>query len=555
MRERSRGWAWGVIGLVGCFVACSSSGVVLETRRGDPSPHDGDAGAVSTGEDAGPPKGVDPDLLRSGSRIHVQVHVADGDFIGVQGLHDTLKDVDCYIQLADDGVSRCLPGGTSPAVTSLVYTDAGCTQPLLRVEPGSAPCYGPPVPPPYVVSSTPSSCNKSPKSSIFTPGAQVDPPAQLYDTANATGTCQPSTVALVGSSGVAASIYALNPSPASDWVAFQKTTKPLTSRLGIVQWSGSDGTLTVGDTVLLSNDAPCSPFVGRSVPEPAAVTTCIPSNIQYITNGEYFSDSTCTAGVAVVPDCQAPELLFEWASITDSCGNGTPSYFLPGEILSSTVYTTLPPSPQSQSTSCSPAGKEVKAYAKGAPVDPSSYPPMQMVLTGTGRVRHYEWQSEGVSISSTSNWVDAATGASVTAQSFADGVTLGAFSTTTTDKFFSDPGCKTWLLDEYSDDYTSQNLCTTPPTARWVAFAALPTPATLCDQQNGSTYQSSVRPVLGKHTGKVYTLDPDINLEMNGACSEYVPSKTKSNGIYDFYDLGNPIPARSLFAEIKTVDL
>ncbi|HVW25050.1 MAG TPA: hypothetical protein VHC69_06740 [Polyangiaceae bacterium] len=537
MREASPGWGWVWPVLIGCFVACSSNDVVLETRRGDPAPSDDDAGAPSTTEDAGPPKGVDPDSLRSGSRIHVRVQVSDGELLQVVGLHDTLYDVDCHIDVADDGVSRCLPA----AYAGVVYADADCTEPLMRFGPSEPPCDGPPLPMYALLDdSVTNLCSKSTFHVVIS-GARIDSPPQLYDNANRDGTCQPTSA---GTS----TIYATNPSPASDWVAFQSTVTPLTSRLGVIQWSGSDGSRMPGDTVLLSNDEPCDPDKLPSVPpNPDTVSHCIPRNVQNITNGPYFSDAACTAAIAVAPACDPPELITEFTPSSDSCDDSAAGYFALGDVVSSMVYTTTP---SLQSGSCSPAGSQSAgqmAYTKGAPVDPAMYPPMQMVLVGSGRVRHYEWQSEGVSISNSGSLVDAATKAPVTPTVFVDGVTRGVFSATTTDKFFSDANCKTWMLDEP----TLLDTCAAPELPRWVSFEATPTAAMpICE---GYFTQSAVRPVLGKHTGKVYTLDLDINAEMNGACSEYVPSK--STVTYDFYDLGNPIPASSLFAEIETVDL
>jgi hypothetical protein len=577
MREARRGLGWVVA--LGCFAACSSSGVVLETKKGEPVPQDSDAGAVSSADDAGPLKGVDSDSLRSGNRIHIRVHVSDGEVISVVGLHDTLRDVDCYLDAADDGVTRCLPEYSSlgaditPGVPIAspplsVFADADCTERLLRVDPqsGSPPCYnGPSTLPPYVTFSMPADhCSQRVLTQVVAGGAQIQSPSQLYSTDS--GSCQPTTVP------TSSLIYASSPSPASDWVAFQKTVKPLTSRLGVIQWSGSDGSLFPGDTVLLPNDESCGPGDPHSSVPPGIISNCIPSNVGNV--GGYFSDAACTAEVAVVdPNCELPELLAEYPSSTGSCsvdalgnitysGNAALNYFALGDAIHSTVYTTAPLAPPGQPSMCTPASSDAAsaagadiggsvAYAKGAPVDPASYPPMQMVLTGSGRIRHYEWQSEGVSIGDAGNLVDAMTGAAVTPTAFDDGVMRGVFSTTGTDKFFSDPNCKTWMLDIVTANSTGVNgTCPPMEIPRWVSFAAIPTLATACD---GDRTQSSVRPVLSKHTGKVYTLIPDINVEMNGACSEYVPSKSDLS--YDFYDLGNPVPASSLFAEIKTVDL
>jgi hypothetical protein len=540
----SGGRRWGVTALVGFSAACSSSGVVLETRRGDPSPR-ADAGAVSASEDAGPLRGVDHDSLRSGSRIDVRVVVSDGALLRVTGMHDTFHDVDCSIQTADDGTPRCLPSSAA----RVVFADSNCTQPVFEVEPGGPPCWGPPAPPPYAFWQSPSHCPQN-GAHLVVPGKEIQQPPQLYDTANVSGTCQPTTAtSLTSFTGGTPSFYAANPSPPSDWVTFEKTIKPLTSQLGVIQWMGSDGSRFVGDTVLLSNGAPCGPGGTHGVTEPGTVYRCMPSNVQGLVFGPYFSDAACTVAVSVAPACAPPDLLVEFKPSNDSCiGNEDVSYFSLGEVVANAnlfapLDVTSGPAP---CTSASSRLDGVVVYTKGAPVDPSTYPAMQMVLTGSGRVRHYEWQSEGVSITDAGNWTDAATGAAVQAAPFPAGVSRGVFSTSLgLNGFYADAQCKMPILGEP----TSPDTCGTPSEMpRWVAIEV---PPKTCD--GTTSYESSVRRVGARYTGTIYSVNLSVNVENNGGCSEYVPAK--SSVTYDFYELGNPVPASSLFAEIKTVDL
>jgi hypothetical protein len=531
--------------------------MVLESRRGDPAPPDGDAGAVSTDQDAGPPKGVDPEMLRSGSRIRVRGVVSDGELLQVVGLHDALHDVDCSIQTADDGVSRCLPISNARVD---VFSDANCTRPLMSAEPGGPPCWAAASPPAYAYWQSPNSCPTS-GTHLVTPGEQTQPPAQVYDTASGTGQCEPTTsTATTSSTAGTPTFYVANPSPASDWVAFQKTIKPLTSQLGLIQWIGSDGSRFIGDTVLLSNGEPCGPANPYPVPvlggvnalhsgAPGALSRCIPKNTLAFYVGSYFSDAACATPVVIAPACQAPSLLAVVSASNDPCSYGNDvSYFNVGDIVpNSSLYAPLEvTSGPEPCTSATGQLEGMVAYTKGAPVDPTTYPAMQLVLAGSGRVRHEEWQSEGVSISDAGHWTDAATGQFVEAAAFPGGVRRGVFSTSLEpDKFFSDAACKNRLVVGTS----SSDVC--GPSEELPRWVALPVPPATCDA--GPSYESSVRLVGAKYTGKVYTSNSGLNVENNGGCSEYVPSKNVMT--YEFYTLGDPVPASSVFAEIATVDL
>lgn len=65
---------------------------------------------------------------------------SDGTVANVtSGLHDSLRGVDCGLQRAADGVTRCLPTGI-PYYGGYYYSDANCTSPL--VDYGS--CYAKP---------------------------------------------------------------------------------------------------------------------------------------------------------------------------------------------------------------------------------------------------------------------------------------------------------------------------------------------------------------------------------------------------------------------------
>src|SRR5689334_415825 len=173
MRAGRRGSGWLMAGAVCGLVACSSSGMVLESRRGDPAPP-GDAGPASSTGDAGALTGVDSEALRSGSRVHVSAYASGGNFLSVRAAHDTLHDVDCEIDVAEDGVPRCVPNGSpgeaSGFQTSVVFLDADCTVPAISVQSFGCGSTPPSAVMPFVAYQSGKACPK-PVVHVVSPGA------------------------------------------------------------------------------------------------------------------------------------------------------------------------------------------------------------------------------------------------------------------------------------------------------------------------------------------------------------------------------------------------
>lgn len=66
---------------------------------------------------------------------------ADGTITAPSGrFHDELLNVDCFPEVASDGVTRCLPNFPWPQIP--VFADATCTTPLVRIDASS--CWNPP---------------------------------------------------------------------------------------------------------------------------------------------------------------------------------------------------------------------------------------------------------------------------------------------------------------------------------------------------------------------------------------------------------------------------
>lgn len=547
MQGPAWGW-WVTVGAAGCLAACSSSGVVLESRRGDPAPsHDAGAGA-SMGE-AGALTGMDSEGLRSGSRVHVSVYTSGGEFLSMRSAHDTLHDIDCEVAVAEDGVSRCIPALSS----NVAFLDAACTIPVIFSYPGDTPpgcgVRSPPLGP-FLSYTTDQPCPQAP-AHVVQQGAEIKPtPDALYQSSG--GSC--------GSGLVGEHVYSTTPSPPGDWVAFDRTVRTVTAELGVVEWSGRDGTRLPGDIRLLPADIPCEPEGVADAPlDPPSASGeyhCVPANRVSLANGELFSDPACTNVAATAPGCQPPPDLLDLVDqSTDPCGRKAPNLFAVGSTVPhSSVYTSL-------NGSCAPAAglfASFTSYSMGAPVDRGTYPALQALASGTGRLQHWTWQVGGAFVAEASPgvWSDAASGANVQPSLYGDGITRGMFSTTFADpSFYADNACTKPLLGvEISQRGPTASPildCSSGGVPRWAIVNEIgwlsPPP---CEVSGGT---AAFRPILGSHAGPVYTTDPTLNSAADTVCSEYAPSR--NSFIDTFYDLGAAVPANSLFATIQIVDL
>jgi len=529
-----------MVGAVGCLAACSSSGVVLESRRGEPAPS-GDAGSLSSPADAGPITGVDSEALHSGSRVHVSVYATSGRFLSLRSAHDTLHDVDCEIATAEDGVSRCLPTMTA----SVAFLDADCTVPVIYTQ--DSLCNEPPAKfDPFIGYKIDKAC-PPPGVHVVQPGAEIRPvPSPLYQFF--VGACQ--------AGPVGNHVYSTTPSTPADWVAFDRTVHPVTPELGVVEWSGSDGTHLPGDIRLLPKDIQCEPegIGGASLNPPSvgAEYHCVPSNRASLSTGALFPDATCSGTVAIAPDCAPPDLLVTSNPSSGPCGNEELTFFAVGSVVpNSTVYT-------SANGPCAPAEgllRGLTTYQQGATVDPAILPALQARPVAAGGVQHWSWQAGGAYLTEASPnaWSDAASGAAAQSIVFSDGVDRGVFSTSfINEPYYADAACAKPLLAIQAPPLNGQGArvdCATGALPQWVLADATANPG-VC---HTTDYKPFVRAVGMAYSGPVFTTIANYNVKGTDGCSAYVPSKSALS--YDFYELGDPVPASSVFAEIKTVDL
>jgi hypothetical protein len=535
-----------MVGAVACLAACSSSGVVLESRRGDPAPS-GDAGSMSLPGDAGPITGVDSEALRSGSRVHVSVYATSGQFLSVRSAHDTMHGVDCEIDVAEDGASRCLPWLASGDPTYIVYLDADCTAPAMYVVDQLSGCDMPsPGVAPFVSYQSPKPCPK-PVVHVVSPGSEIDPGRPLF--AFNFGTCQQASL-------LPGHLYSTIPSPPTDWVSFERTVVPVTAELGVVHFSGSDGTRLLGDIRILPEDIQCQPFgVGDAAVNPPSVRAeyhCVPSNRASLSTGALFSDTTCTATVATASDCATPDLLVPPNPPSGPCGNAELTFFAVGSVVpNSRVYTSV--SGPCRSAEGLLGG--LTSYQQGPAVDPATFPAMQARPEGADGLQRWIWRAGGEYLSEASPvwWSDTASGAAAQSITFSDGVDRGVFSTSfVNEPYYADAACTKPLLSIQHPPMNSQGAtvdCATGAIPQWVLADATATPD-VCAIREPKPF---VRPVGKAYSGPVFTTIANYNEKGTDGCSGYVPSKSALS--YDFYELGDPVPASSVFAEIKTVDL
>ncbi len=484
--------------------------------------------------------------MQSGTRIRISAYTADGEVLQVIGTHDTLRDVDCYIDVAEDGVSRCMPSqGT------VYYRDENCTEPLILVPSSPADCAAPQPSSAYVSYKSQRPC-PVPVVHVVKPGAALDPPSNVY--AFSLGSCQQQPF-----SASQGTLHDAIPSPPSDWVGFTSTVKTITPELGIVQWSGADGTRTTaidltgtGVMRLLANNAACDP-VGdyAGAPNAAIVYRCIPSNRVSLAINAFYSDTACTDVVAIAPTCQPPDLLAEPVSAPPGgCGEGTSNFFAVGDVIPNSSVSTNALGP------CRPAESILggfTSYLAGAQVDPATFPVLQEAPSGRGRLQPWVWQVDGISTGVLDNGelADAATGAQAEiTTTFTDGIARGTVSLEVfTEAFYSDDVCQHPV---YARQRESSAPCVQDPMPRWLAFEpdGQTTPPGFCGTPR---LEPSVRPVGALHSGPVYTTISNYTVDGTDACSVFMPSRSAFT--YDFYDLDDPVPASSVFAEIKTTDL
>jgi hypothetical protein len=457
---------------------------------------------VDAGEDL-----IEP---RSGSVIDVEGISVDGHPTIVQSVRDTAHGVDCSVQLANDGTMRCLPTGK---ILKILYTDPDCKN-AVAVDDAGNDVSCPPQTAQYAAHKFEAVC-PSKGETLYSVGAPIPAPAQVY-AASVFG-CD-----LVPSSSSYTRYSATTPSPPAEWIAFKHEVKPITNRLGVGYWAGSDGSQLIDSAWLLEQDAPCRHELDQSGNE-----RCIPSRRAY-TDSAYFTDNTCKTNVAVTFICDPPDLLFSNSEYDPSAvGCSQPpisrQFSTAKHIDSLLVYST------SDGSCATTKYGGFLYYGPGTPVSFDVFPEISSTHGGTGRLQRMFWTSEGKRL-------------------YADGL----YDTDL------DGPCHPVMaragnlcqLDNgyYGGAYFADKACSIP---LYPGNAKCTQPRAILDSYSGGfecsvELAASARRVLKEHVGAAYTSDDGFG----GGCAP-VPS---TPGLV-LYDLGEPVAPEKIFAPLPATKL
>ena len=536
-----------LLGLAATLPACSGRGSVLESRHNGPK-----TGEAGSGGSTGAPDAADlmsdgsarqPEIAPlSGSRVAVVGWMEGSTFLRVKGLRDKQRDVTCVLDLAEDGRQRCLP----IAEGLVSYRDSACHDPIVMQKPD--PFCGLEPLPAYATYRAGPVC-PIPRVHVVRPGASADPPEKVYGWDNL-GACVEQT--LYGGER----FFDAVPSPATDWVAFERELTKVTSDIGVETWAGEDGSRVQGDLRLLPQDIACGPNEPGSS-ESASVearSRCIPTEQGYEATTSFFEDGTCSSPVTMTPECHPLRVIVKRDDVPGPCPQTAVTYFDVGkQVANSKVQTNI-------LGPCQPAEAILTGsicYSRGAPIDVTQYPLVDTRPRGSGLLQGLFWQSGG-------QWLipadiafarDARSGELCELWPFADGAQRCAFSAgTTSETYFADPGCKQGLYARYVP--SDQEIACGVPIAlpRWVEKRLSPSGMCL-----GAAGVLDVRSVLSVHSGPVYSIT--YGSAGGGACSPLDESKLPTSGNTSmparmtFYDLSDPVDPSTLFVEVTTAEL
>lgn len=253
-------------------------GVLLAACGSDPAT--GGAGGMGGGGSGGaggaPFAPTEP--WGAGSRLALVGHDLDGATYAT-GFFDTALGEPCAIDLAVDGVYRCLPGRSSTE-----FADSNCSEPAFEVDPGC----GVPAPA-YVLRDEPHASCQPTRTRVFLLGAAL--PGKSVFLADSSS--------CFGPLPVAGTLHALGAEvPPESFVAFEEVEVVRTPELSARYRRGEDGSYwllgpqdrTVGDA--------CVPA------EVDGVLRCVPWRAEDLTE---FTDATCStpASAACVPAASA----------------------------------------------------------------------------------------------------------------------------------------------------------------------------------------------------------------------------------------------------------
>ena len=284
------------LGLVVVSACQAAPATTEDTDAGAVDPTDPPLTQTDVPVDSDPVGDTDaPDTVvptfQSGSRIQVAVWAWQGLAGSLASLHDTLLDVPCTLDVAQDGVWRCLPVRSAH---DRVYADDACMVPLFFL-PDDA-CHDSPYwsfPSPWT-----EACGVARRWEVFAL-QPVPTPAGVFDSQ-----CAPA-------SPPSGQLYGLSPltqppvAP-STFVAFSATDVALPGGVGLRVMQGEDGTVLPQGVV--DGGGACQVEAGWG--DGAA---CVPVERALHRDGRFFGADTCTEVPLGLEErigrCEAPRVV------------------------------------------------------------------------------------------------------------------------------------------------------------------------------------------------------------------------------------------------------
>jgi hypothetical protein len=354
----------------------------------------GSAAGPDAGKDVASEDGTSPGSLpdfASGTRLQAVVYVtADGNKLW-HAWRDTGRGNElCHFTLADDGRMHCLPDHQ----TSHTFADPLLVQPFVV----KAPCDPGPVPAYAAIESSVATCGKV---ALFKRGALVTPTTIFYDQPGSTGPSSPMPNF---------QYFATGPKEdATAFVAAEEIHDPRGTDLMARYYRGEDGSLQALGAYDPSNKQACAPLV------PDILDRCLPDPLPYDPYRSLFADASCKIPLVEVDlgVCRPypPSTSLFGVPTGKSCNPIVMSWEF-YRLLPSTATPFVLTTAGSGATTCSvPQGIfTAPTWGQGAKVAVTSFPSVQTIDVGTGRVKvRYLADGAGRKIVATS-LIDSTTG-------------------------------------------------------------------------------------------------------------------------------------------------
>jgi hypothetical protein len=308
-----------------------------------------------------------------------------------------------------------------------LFADAECSHPVIPDEPdecGRTGTY-------FVERGGPAGC-LAPQATVYTLGAKIDPPPQLYN--HNAGLCVTTT------RSAAAGFNEAVPSDSGDWVELADDVVPVTDALAVVNWEGADGSRIPIGLQLLSSGRACEPYPDdisesqvRCVTVPRANLTVDYADAQC--SGEQLGASCQPTDVIdIIPNTSASQTYAGAYGLFQTGAPASIAYFR--NPFDGNKCVLLSGNWRTESDAS-------YFFAIGPPLEVERYPSLTRVSEGSGRLRIRYLTSEGKDLLP-ELFYDSKYGQSCTAMQLSDGGTWcvpGPLEFDTERGNFMDPEC------------------------------------------------------------------------------------------------------------------